>query len=305
MMALESHIPDWEWYYIALYFFIGGVSAGAYFIGSLLEFLGEEKHREISRLAYYIAFPTILVTPVLLIADLGSPLRFWHLFFYTKEGIPYMNMTSPLSVGTWALLIYSGMSLVSFLNVLSADKKLTSPALARVLNLVNRIPHKFYAAIGSFFGFFVAGYTGVLLNTTARPLWVATDPLVGSLFIVSGASTGAAAIALAMARQKPVSGENFEQLESFDRIALIAELAVIALMIAVAGRFATPLLKGFYGVLFLGGAVVLGILVPLWINWFGRARVAARTDPVMLSASLVLFGGALLRISLVQAGQIP
>lgn len=304
MMALESHVPNWEWYYIAMYFFIGGVSAGAYFIGSLLELLGEEKNREISKIAYYIAFPTILVTPVLLIADLGSPLRFWHLFFYTKEGIPYMNTTSPLSVGTWALLIYGGMSFVSFLNVLSADGKLKSPAVTKLLNLVNRIPHKVYAVTGAFFGVFVAGYTGVLLNITARPLWAATDPLVGSLFIVSGASTGAAAIALAMARQKIASGENFERLESFDRIAMIAELALIVLMIVVAGRYAAPILKGFYGIMFLGGTVVLGILVPLWINWRGRSLVAAKTDPVMLSAVLILLGGALLRISLVQAGQI-
>ena len=45
MMALESQAPHWEWYYIAMYFFIGGVSAGAYFIGSLVELMGFEKLR--------------------------------------------------------------------------------------------------------------------------------------------------------------------------------------------------------------------------------------------------------------------
>jgi formate-dependent nitrite reductase membrane component NrfD len=304
MMALESHVPHWEWYYIAMYFFIGGVSAGAYFIGSLVELLGIEKQRQISRIAYYIAFPTILVTPVLLIADLGSPLRFWHLFFYTKEGIPYMNTTSPLSVGTWALLIYSGMSFVSFLNVLAADGRLKSPALTNLLNLFNRIPHKVYAVIGAFFGFFVAGYTGVLLNITARPLWASTDPLVGSLFIASGASTGAAAIALVMAWQKMGSGATFERLEVFDRVAMIVELALIVLMIIIAGQYAAPLLRGVYGVMFLGGTVVLGILIPLGLNWYARKPGAATNDLVMLTAILVLLGGALLRISLVQAGQM-
>jgi formate-dependent nitrite reductase membrane component NrfD len=74
-----------------MYFYIGGVSAGAYFIGSLVELLGNVKQREISRIAYYIAFPLICITPILLIADLGQPVRFWHLFFYTKDGIPYIN----------------------------------------------------------------------------------------------------------------------------------------------------------------------------------------------------------------------
>ena len=304
MMALESQAPHWEWYYIAMYFFIGGVSAGAYFIGSLVELLGKEKLHEISRTAYYIAFPLICITPILLIADLGSPLRFWHLFFYTKQGIPYMNMTSPLSVGTWALLIYSGMSFISFLNVLANDGKLKSPALTNVLNIVGRIPHKVYAVLGAFFGFFVAGYTGVLLNITARPLWAATDPIVGSLFIVSGASTGAAAIALVMARQNIAWGENFEQLEFFDRVAMVAELALIVLMIVIAGQYAGPLLKGFYGVLFLGGTVALGILVPLWLGWSARRQGKVRGEQVMLNAGLVLFGGALLRITLVQAGQM-
>ena len=69
-MNPEVHIPGWEWYYVAMYFFIAGISAGAYFIGSLAEMFGGERHREISRTGYYIAFPLILLTPPLLIADL-------------------------------------------------------------------------------------------------------------------------------------------------------------------------------------------------------------------------------------------
>jgi formate-dependent nitrite reductase membrane component NrfD len=297
MISPETQAPHWEWYYIAMYFYIGGVSAGAYFIGSLLELLGKEKLREVSRTAYTIAFPLILVTPVLLIADLGSPFRFWRLF-------SYMNTTSPLSVGTWALLIFGGMSFLSFLNVLVEDGRLKSPGLTKLHTIFSRIPHKVYAVVGAFFGFFVAGYTGVLVNTTARPLWEATDPLIGPIFIASAASTGAAAIVLFMTRQKTGTSETFGHLETFDRAAMIAEMALIVAMIAIAGRYAAPILTGFYGVLFLGGTVLLGILVPLWINWRGGKLVAAKADPVMLSAVLVLFGGLMLRISLVQAGQL-
>jgi formate-dependent nitrite reductase membrane component NrfD len=304
MISPETQAPHWEWYYIAMYFYIGGVSAGAYFIGSLLELLGKEKLREVSKTAYYLAFPLILVTPVLLIADLGSPFRFWHLFFYTKSGLPYMNLTSPLSVGTWALLVYSGMAFLSFVNVLAVDERLTSPGLKKFHTVFSRIPHKVYAVVGAFFGFFVACYTGVLVNTTARPLWEATDPLMGPIFVASAASTGAAAIALYMARQKVGTSEMFGHLEGFDRVAMLIEIALIVIMLIVAGRYAAPILTGFYGVLFLGGTVLLGILVPLWINWRGRELVAAKTDPVMLSAILVLFGGLILRISLVQAGQM-
>ena len=297
MISPETQAPHWEWYYIAMYFYLGGVSAGAYLVGSLLELLGKERFQAISKAAYYIAFPLILVTPILLIADLGSPLRFWRLF-------SYMNTTSPLSVGTWALLVYGGMSFLSFVNVLAIDGRLKSPGLTKFHAVFSRIPHKVYAAAGSFFGFFVAGYTGVLVNTTARPLWAATDPLIGPIFIVSAASTGAAAIVLFMMNQKTGTDETFGHLEAFDRMAMILEIALIVAMIAIAGRYAAPILTGFYGVLFLGGTVLLGILVPLWINWRGQKLVAAKTDPVMLSAILVLFGGLMLRISLVQAGQM-
>ena len=301
MMALESHVPHWEWIYIAMYFYIGGVSAGAYFIGSLVELFGGEKHGEISRLAYYIAFPLICITPILLIADLGRPERFWHLFFYTKSGIPYINLQSPLSVGSWALMVFAAFSLLSFLDNLVAEGRLKSAPFA---NLYNRVPRKVYAVIGSAAGFFVAGYTGVLLNITARPLWAATDPLLGPVFIASGASTGAAAIVLAMARGKMSTGRAFERLQSFDRMAMIFELALIVLMLVVAGRYAAPLFLSWYGFLFWAGTVLLGILVPLWLHRNGRLPGVTVSDPVVLSAVLVLFGGALLRIALVQAGQM-
>lgn len=304
MLALESQSPHWEWYYIALYFYIGGISAGAYFIGSLLELLNKEKLREVSRTAYLIAFPLICITPILLIADLGRPMRFWHLFLYTKDGIPYMNLTSPLSVGTWALLVYGGMSFLSFLNVLAEEGRLTQETLRKFHALFSKVPHKVYAAVGSFFGFFVAGYTGVLVNTTARPLWEATDPLYGPIFIASAASTGAAAIALTMAWRKSAAQESFAHLERFDRVAMIIELALIAVMLAVAGRYAAPLLTGFFGFVFLGGAVLLGVLLPLWLTWRRTRAGTANESAVMVAGLLVLFGGLMLRISLVQAGQL-
>jgi len=305
MMAPETQSPHWEWYYIAMYFYIGGVSAGAYFIGSLLELLNKEKLREVSKTAYLIAFPLICITPVLLIADLGKPIRFWHLFVYTKDVIPYMNLTSPLSVGTWALLVYSGMSFLSFLNAMAEEGRLANyQVLMKFHAMFSTVPHKVYAAVGSFFGLFVAGYTGVLVNTTARPLWEAADPLYGPIFVASAASTGAAAVALAMAWRKSAVQDTFSHLERFDRLAMIIELALIIALFGVAGRYAAPLLTGLYGVLFIGGTVLLGLLLPLWLGWRGVSSNTANADMAVLPAVLVLLGGLMLRISLVQAGQL-
>jgi formate-dependent nitrite reductase membrane component NrfD len=301
MYNFETHIPHWEWYYIALYFYIGGVSAGAYFVASLAELFGGEKQEEVSRIGFTIAFWVILATPVLLIADLGKPERFWHLFFYIKDGVPYINWQSPLSVGSWALMAYSGFASLSYMDVLISEGKLKWAPFRR---FYSRFPRKIYALVGSAAGFFVAGYTGVLLNITARPLWEATSPLLGSLFIASGASTGAAAITLVLMRQKIANGDIFERLQSFDRIAMALELALIVIMLIIAGSYAAPLLFTWYGGLFWIGTVGLGIIVPLWLHRYGRLPKMMLANPAMLSAVLVLVGGALLRICLVQAGQV-
>ena len=54
---------------------------------------------------------------------------------------------------------------------------------------------KVIAVIGGLVGFYVAGYTGVLLAVTNRPIWSDT-PLLGMLFVVSAASISAALMIL-------------------------------------------------------------------------------------------------------------
>lgn len=298
-MNPEVHVPGWEWYFVAMYFFVGGVSAGAYFIGSLAELFGGERYRSLSRTAYYVAFPLILLTPPLLILDLGRPVRFWHLLLDANSGLPYLNVQSPLSVGSWALLLFGAMSFLSFLDNLVADGRLKGAPWA---HLYSGWPRKVYAAVGSVAGFFVAGYTGVVLNVTARPFWVATDPLVGALFIASAASTGAAAIALADAWRSGVPEVPRAAFDRFDRIVTGLELVLAIAVVAVAGKYAAPLLSGLYALAYWGGAVALGIVLPLAWAWGAaplRAAAGTRLVPV-----LVLIGGALLRIALVQAGQV-
>jgi formate-dependent nitrite reductase membrane component NrfD len=211
-----------------------------------------------------------------------------------------VNWNSPVSFGSWALLLFGAMAFLSFLDNLVQDGKLKFAPLA---NLYNRRPREVYAVVGSIAGLFIAGYTGVLLNLTARPLWAATDPLLGALFIASGASSGAAAIALVMGVRKMLKGDTYERLEYFDRIAMAMELVLIVAAVVIAGNSAKPLMSGTYAALFWGGAVLLGIVVPFALNW-NASRQGKAGNRVTLTALLVLLGSALLRISLVQAGQM-
>ncbi len=303
-MSIDSQAPGWEWYLVALYFFVGGLSAGTYFIGSLVELVGREEHRDISKIAYYIAFPVILLAPVLLIADLGRPERFWHLFFYVNGGIPAFNFSSPLSVGSWALLVFSLFVFLSFLDNLVQDGVLKFAPFA---NVYNRCPRKLYALLGSIAGFFIASYTGVLLDLTARPLWAATSPLLGLLFLVSGSSAGAAAIALVMALRRMLTGDAFQHLETFDNLSMVIEILLIIITIALAGQFAAPLFIGPYALLFWGGTVLLGLILPLALNtYISRSHRALpfAYGWVALAAVLIMLGSMFLRISFVAAGQV-
>jgi len=299
-MTPDIHIPHWAWYYIALYFFVAGTAAGVYFIGSMEELFGGEKQREISRAAYYITFPLLLLVPIPLIADLGRPERFWHLFFYIKDGLPYINLKSPMSVGSWALLIFSGFALLSFLDNLVAEKRI---AFAPFAHLYNRIPRKIYALCGSLAGFFIAGYTGVLLNVTAIPFWAATAPLLGPLFIVSGASTGVAALTLFMIWKKTYSQYIYKKMERFDRVVLMSELLLLVMVLFLAGKHAAALISPLFLLLFWGGVVFLGIAVPLWFS-SSVPRAPLRSGNLVLMSIFVLTGGVLLRICLLQVGQL-
>src|SRR6266516_5462852 len=75
--------PDWSWV-IVLYFFIGGIAAGAYFSAALMELVGEPQDLAAVRVAHLIAFPLAAICGLLLIADLGRSERFWHMIVQSE-----------------------------------------------------------------------------------------------------------------------------------------------------------------------------------------------------------------------------
>ena len=60
-----SAAPDWGWY-IALYFFFGGLAGGCYFLAALIDLVGHPEDRPLARLGYYIAFPCVVISAMLL-----------------------------------------------------------------------------------------------------------------------------------------------------------------------------------------------------------------------------------------------
>jgi formate-dependent nitrite reductase membrane component NrfD len=112
--------PEWGWWVI-LYFFFGGIAAGAYFIGTMIDLVGHERDRRISNIAYYIAFPLVAICGILLIVDLGRPERFWHMLIQSNTGWPMFKYWSPMSIGAWALLLFGAFSAASFVGALAEE----------------------------------------------------------------------------------------------------------------------------------------------------------------------------------------
>jgi formate-dependent nitrite reductase membrane component NrfD len=155
-----------------------------------------------------------------------------------------------------------------------------------------------FAFVGGVLGFFLAGYTGVLLAVTNRPIWSDTN-LVGLVFLISGASTGAALMALLGRRRPSTRPAGLHALERFDSWMLLFELIAIAALVVSLGSLARLWLSA-WGVLLVLGVVIAGILLPLVLYRRAGARggLGAAVAP-----ALVLIGGFLLRVVIVLSSE--
>jgi formate-dependent nitrite reductase membrane component NrfD len=286
--------PEWEWL-IVLYFFFGGLAGGCYFLATLIDVLGRPEDRPLARLGYYIAFPCVILSALLLTFDLGRPLRFWHMLIESNTFRPMFKLWSPMSVGAWALLIFGIFSLLSFLAALVEDDRLAWPAgrKFRPPGMLSAV----IAMVGGLFGFYVAGYTGVLLAVTNRPIWSDT-PLLGMLFIVSAASISAALMIL-LARRSRWTMPGLLALHRMDAWVIALELIVlIAVMISLGPVFRAWL--NAWGLLLFFGVIVVGMLIPLSLHW-RRQWLGDRN--MTAAAALVLVGGFILRLVIVFSAQ--
>lgn len=282
--------PHWTWW-ILFYFFIGGIAGTAFFLAALLDLFGRPADRPLVRLGYYVAFAGALVSGFLLTVDLNRPERFWHMLIQSNTGVPMLKSWVPMSVGSWGLLLFGLLAFLGALGALGEEPR--APRLLRsapVRFLRRRGPGIAIAVLGSVFGLFLAGYTGVLLAVTNRPIW-ADSTLLGLLFLLSGASTGAATLILLGIWRRVGHPASLDWLAWFDKRVVVLELLVLILFLASLGSVARVYLS-WWGVFLLLGVVGIGMVGPLLLD---RKREPG-TPHLVTSASLVLLGGFLLRL---------
>jgi chorismate mutase-like protein len=291
--------PHWGWW-IVWYFYLGGIAAGAYFLAALVEFVGDEQDRRISRVGYLLAAPLVAVCGVLLILDLDQPTRFWHMLFDAETLRPHVKYWSPMSIGAWALLLFGAVSTVSFVGAVAEAGWC---GLGRWCETARRLHQGIFGRafdlIGTVCGFFIASYTGALLTATNQPVW-SDSPWIAAMFLASSASTGIAAVTL-IAFQSPAnsnriamesSAARFERMESW---VLAIEFVFVVLFLVSLGA---PKLRIISWVPLVLGTLGAGVCVPLVFRRL--PRFLGKATPA-ISAVLVLAGGLVLRYSILAA----
>lgn len=327
---IDPHLTVWSWE-IPLYLFLGGLVAGLMVLAGLAMrrvARGEDSRGFFSLQAPLLGFVLINLGMAALFLDLTHKLYVWRVYLTLQP-------SSPMSWGSWVLLLVYGALLVSSLIRLheawpwlgqrvpalrtASDALLARPTWLAMLGWVNIV-----------LGVAVGIYTGILLNTmVARPLW--NSAILGPLFLFSGLSAGAATLHLAStlwpgrpAPQGMVGGafaslvqpigaqppdkHQVDGLIRYDQLFLVVELILIALLIvnlhtssASHAQAAALIMNGPYALPFWGLVVGLGVLVPM--VW-QALELSRRIRHTVVPALLVLVGGFTLRWVMVNAGQL-
>ena len=113
--ATFSHAVEWGWP-IAVYLLLAGMSGGALIAAIVLKrYKRQESFSSFFKAASLLAFVSIMLGMVCLIADLEKPLLFWKIL------INY-NFTSVMSIGVAALCVFIPLSFLMCLYAFNADK---------------------------------------------------------------------------------------------------------------------------------------------------------------------------------------
>lgn len=282
--------PHWGWL-IVLYFFFGGLAGGSYFIAALLDLFGAPADRKLARLGYLASFVCLLPCPPLLVLDLSRPERFWHMLIMSERAAPMFKLWSPMSFGSWALFVFGPFAFLSFLGALAEGDGALAGSLRRLRGLREKAALRVaLAAGGGLSGLVVAGYTGVLLSVTNRPIWADTT-LLGALFLISAAASSASLLLLLGSRPGAADPASLAWLSRFEVRTAVLELIALAAVVVSLGPVARVWM-GAWGVALFVLVVLLGIALPVLLH--ARPKLAG-ARAAALGPVLVLIGGLSLR----------
>src|SRR5215470_1529720 len=264
--------PVWMWE-IPIYFFVGGLGGMSTVIalGAVLF-----HHFDIARMAMWFAAVASVLSPILLILDLGRP----HLFI---NMLRVFKPQSAMSMGAWILAGF-GMSVVPGLIALEIR---AFHVFAGPVDLILRIVAEILMFGSAIFGMLLATYTGVLIGATAIPAWFLHHRLLPIHFGTAGLGSAAALLELFGYRIAPLNAIGFFA-------ATVETVLLIWLSLDKHGVADRAIHEHGSGWLIRIGEVLTGP-IPLVLRFFGA---------IPLAAILFLIGALISRFGWIAVGKI-
>ncbi len=266
---------------IPAYLFSGGLAAGSSLLAAGADLTGRPALRRSARLT---ALGALGFSFAALVHDLGKPMRFVNMLRTAK-------LTSPMSVGTWILTLYSPWAaLAAGAEVAEILPERWQRGPLRLLGLVAKVGRP-AGLLGAVTAPPVAAYTAVLLSDTATPSWHEAYRELPFVFVGSAAaaSSGFSLITTPAAQAGPA--------RRFALGGAVLDLLMEKRMEQSMGITAEPLHQGKAGRLMkaakwltVGGAA--GTLLA------GRSRSAA-----VVSGAALVAGSVCTRFGVFEAGQ--
>ena len=312
---LYPHVDVWG-FGIPLYLFIGGLAAGILLFATYYYMKGKADEMPVTVKISTIIPPIIIALGLaFLVGDLHHKAYFWQLMMHFR-------LQSPMSWGAWVLTAVFVLSIFWPLSYLEDmikffeenNRKWWANIFEGARVIIYKLPilpalirftkdnRKGLAGITFLLSIVLGIYTGILLSAmNARPLW--NNSILGPLFLTSGVSTGAAAIMW-------LSNNEWEK-KLFSRIDLVLisiELVFIGLMFLGLNwgpeaqvQAAQMFLGGDFTAVFWGVFVGTGLILPAILEIM---ELRGKHIPIAIPAFLILLGGLLFRVIMVDAGQI-
>src|SRR5216117_4003841 len=173
--------PVWTWE-IPVYFFVGGLAG----MSAVIALIGLIFHQgDLTRTATWIAAIGAILSPILLIMDLGRPRLFLNMLRVFKH-------RSAMSMGAWILTAF-GACVVPGLVALELHAHQIFPG---VLDELLRVVAGIFICGAAIFGTLLATYTGVLIGATVIPAWFLHRTLLPIHFGISGLGSAAGVLEL-------------------------------------------------------------------------------------------------------------
>ena len=279
----------WTWQ-IPLYFWIGGIGAGTQLFATVAQVLGHEDDA-LKRVSRYTVLVTMLLSPILLIWDLGRPERFYNM-------LRILKLRSPMSTQSWSLFTFGNLGGLIAARQAAEDGLLFGDnALSRLV--IRLIPARLLTVLALPFGLFVGFNTGNLVSATSVPIWARNWMLMGPTFLASGLSTALSWLSLVLHLGRWGEAKTLRVLHRAEKAVIVIEAVLVALSLARMSRWSKPLFSKEVAPLFVGGTLLAGIAAPFALLSGKESRSKS-----MLASVLALAGGLAFRFAIIKGGRI-